>query len=93
MGGDDQIFENLLLFHLEQARIDIRARQHALATERHLHQAAARLSGDRHLVEFRLHVLHAALHLLHLLHHGANIFHRASQSFSVCESSTGAGVS
>jgi hypothetical protein len=94
MGGDDQILENLLLFGLEQARIDIGPRERTFAIERDLDEPAARLPDDRHLAELCLHVLHAGLHLLDLLHHGAKILHRSPQSFSFAGSSaTGAPTS
>ena len=50
---------------------------HALAGERHLDEAAARLAGDGRLLELGLHLGHAGLHGLDLLHHVTEILHRS----------------
>ena len=92
-GGDDQVFEDLALFRLEQRRVDPDRLHLALAGHGDGDEAGAGGAGDLKCGDLLLHGLHFGLQFLRLLHHAHEIAHRhRSQLSSSAASSGGSGV-
>src|SRR5262245_12445319 len=75
---DDQVFDDVLFFRLEQGGVDRRAFHLALGGQLDHDETAARLAFDLDLVELGLHLLHFRLQLRRLFHQAHEIRHVVS---------------